>query len=315
MQLVIRNAEAALGDMIALAMAKSPSMRFVLLANPFKDAPRIGLDMQGRQISLENEIAFQEKMWVGSVKSAFAENIDDPFIMMFVCHDRDVVVLSRLLTRRSYTAILECPLLKPYLAPPSGGAGDLLEVGYDHEAITGIVAAKKTALAAQLAAKAEEGAAGFNAARVRRELYENGMRTLARRRAARKGPIVMIVDDDQFTTTLVKRTLSDYEIFATASAEAALSDYVHCAPDIVFLDIELPDANGHEILKALLDIDPDAHVVMLSGNGNHANIERAIKSGAKGFVGKPFNAAHLIKHVRTTPSVARKLSNRELASS
>lgn len=313
MQVILRNAEQALEDMVAVARQKSPSMRFVLMANPFKDAPRTGYDTQGRKISLENEVAFQEKMWLGSVKAAFTENVDDPFMMMFVCHDRDVVVLSRLMTRRAYTAILECPLLKPYLAPPSGGAGDLLEVGYDHVAIAAVVAAKKAAQAAAAAAVAGESLAGFDAAQARREMYENGVKSLSRRRAARKKSVVMIIDDDQFTTTLVKRILADYDVAVAASAETALKDYVYAAPDIVFLDIELPDMNGHEILKTLREVDPEAYVVMLSGNGNQANIQRAVQAGAKGFVGKPFNAAHLIKHVRTSPFVARKHTDQELA--
>ena len=77
--------------------------------------------------------------------------------------------------------------------------------------------------------------------------------------------------------------------------------YVTHAPDVLFLDIELPDITGHDVLQKVLEMDPDAFVIMLSGNGNKENIFKAMKTGAKGFVGKPFTKDKLLQYILKCP--------------
>ena len=61
----------------------------------------------------------------------------------------------------------------------------------------------------------------------------------------------------------------------------------------LILDINLPDVTGHDLLERILLIDPDAHVIMLSGNADQTNIVQAMSKGAKGFIAKPFELKEL----------------------
>lgn len=121
---------------------------------------------------------------------------------------------------------------------------------------------------------------------------------------------VMIVEDDPLTRRIVSHTFKkDYALICARDANDAVADYLMYAPDVVFLDIGLPDASGFAVLRQILACDPDAYIVMFSGNSYPENIDRATKEGASGFVAKPFrkNDLHqfikgsMIHHHKHTP--------------
>ena len=117
-------------------------------------------------------------------------------------------------------------------------------------------------------------------------------------RQGRMKPQVMVIEDDAFTRTLVTNIMKkQYAIEGTGVPMEALQMYVRLAPDVLFLDINLPDVTGHELLTRILELDPDAFVVMLSGNADKENITKAIGAGAKGFVGKPFTKEKLLQYI------------------
>lgn len=102
-------------------------------------------------------------------------------------------------------------------------------------------------------------------------------------------PEVMLIEDDEFSRRLVEGALGKLcQVTALGSAVDALDVYLLRAPDILFLDINLPDVTGHELLERIMAFDQDAYVVMLSGNGDRKNVLDAMGLGAKGFVVKPF---------------------------
>ncbi|MDG1286215.1 MAG: response regulator [Rickettsiales bacterium] len=114
---------------------------------------------------------------------------------------------------------------------------------------------------------------------------------------------VMVVEDDLFSRKLVCNALEKHHSTTVVeNGYAALTTYVSAAPDIIFLDIDLPDISGHEICAKLMEIDPKAHIIMLSGNGDRENVMRAIEQGAKGFVGKPFSREKLLQHIQKCPT-------------
>lgn len=130
---------------------------------------------------------------------------------------------------------------------------------------------------------------------------------LAKRRADRKHANILIVDDDQLCRTLVGNVLRhDFEVHFAKNGAEALKEYLLCTPDVLFLDIGLPDINGHEILECLFQIDPDAYVIMLSGRKDKENIVRALETGAQGFIGKPFTRNKLFEYIQKSPFVAMK---------
>jgi len=118
---------------------------------------------------------------------------------------------------------------------------------------------------------------------------------------------ILIVEDDGFSRKLIRNILNkEYEVIDVEDGKDALQSYALISPDVTFLDIDLPDVSGHEILTTILKIDPEAYIVMLSGNSDQDNVIRAIKAGAKGFVTKPFQKDRLFKYISDCASVVGK---------
>jgi CheY-like chemotaxis protein len=108
-------------------------------------------------------------------------------------------------------------------------------------------------------------------------------------RAARMPLHVMVVEDDPLTRRLVTGAFKDaYALITAENAQEAIANYLLHAPDIVFLDIGLPDTSGFEVLHQIMAIDSDAYVVMFSGNSYLDNVTAALNEGASGFIAKPF---------------------------
>lgn len=108
-------------------------------------------------------------------------------------------------------------------------------------------------------------------------------------RGARLPAHVMIVEDDLLTQRMVTGTFKDnYALITAANAQEAVANYMMHAPDIVFLDIGLPDVSGFDVLHQIMKNDPNAYVVMFSGNSYLDNVAAAMSGGASGFISKPF---------------------------
>ena len=127
------------------------------------------------------------------------------------------------------------------------------------------------------------------------------------RREKREKPGILVVEDDPFSQRLVSKSLEDnFDIYAAVTGQEAVSAYIRHAPDMVFLDIGLPDASGLDVLLKIFEIDAQAHIVMLSGSGSRDNILKAVENGAKGFVGKPFTREKLLQYINKCPFVQAK---------
>lgn len=110
---------------------------------------------------------------------------------------------------------------------------------------------------------------------------------------------VMVIEDDPFSRRLVENVLQDsYGLTMLADADTALESYARKAPHILFLDINLPNVTGYDVLQRILALDPSAYIVMLSGNSDKESIMKAMQNGAKGFVGKPFTKEKLVQYIQ-----------------
>ncbi|NBX03567.1 MAG: response regulator [Alphaproteobacteria bacterium] len=110
---------------------------------------------------------------------------------------------------------------------------------------------------------------------------------------------VLLVEDDQLTRRLASNVLkNDYRLVTAANAEEAVLAYLLHSPDIVFLDINLPDHNGFSVLKSLMKCDNNAYIVMFSCNGYSDNVIDALNIGAKGFITKPFHKELFWHYIR-----------------
>lgn len=102
---------------------------------------------------------------------------------------------------------------------------------------------------------------------------------------------IMIVDDAAFMRITIKNMLtkSEHEVVGEAeNGKVAVERYKALNPDIVTMDITMPEMDGLEALKQIVAYDPGAKVIMVSAMGQEAMVRDAVMSGAKGFIVKPF---------------------------
>lgn len=112
---------------------------------------------------------------------------------------------------------------------------------------------------------------------------------------------ILIVDDAAFMRMMIKDTLkkNGYENLLEASdGEIAVQTYKTENPDLVILDITMPNKNGLDALKEIRQIDPSAKIVMCSAMGQESMVVEAIRNGAKDFIVKPFKAERVLKTVQ-----------------
>jgi UDP-3-O-[3-hydroxymyristoyl] N-acetylglucosamine deacetylase len=119
--------------------------------------------------------------------------------------------------------------------------------------------------------------------------------------------LVLIVDDEPGILTTLSQILADegYRTITTTSGEEAVHLFREQRPEVVFLDIWLPDWDGLETLQALRDIDPNAMVIMMSGHGTSETAVKAIKMGAQDYLEKP------LSYDRTVRAVEEALKTRQ----
>jgi two-component system chemotaxis response regulator CheY len=101
----------------------------------------------------------------------------------------------------------------------------------------------------------------------------------------------MIVDDAAFMRITIKNMLQKSEHVVVGEAEngrIAVEKYLELKPDIVTMDITMPEMDGLAALKAIRKDDPNAKVIMVSAMGQEAMVRDAVLNGAKGFIVKPF---------------------------
>ena len=112
--------------------------------------------------------------------------------------------------------------------------------------------------------------------------------------------LILIVDDAKFARVITKKALQNggYDnIIEATTAAGALEAFQENKPDLTLLDITLPDNTDLTLLKKLLEIDPQASIVINSAIGQELIIMDAFKGGAKDFIVKPFDEKEFIKIV------------------
>ncbi|SDM33683.1 response regulator [Halarsenatibacter silvermanii] len=107
---------------------------------------------------------------------------------------------------------------------------------------------------------------------------------------------VLVTDDAAFMRMTLKNTLSDegFEVVAEAeNGKDAIEKYREHNPDLVTMDITMPEVDGLEATKEILAEDPEAKIVMVSAMGQQKMVIEAIEAGAQDFIVKPFDDARI----------------------
>lgn len=111
---------------------------------------------------------------------------------------------------------------------------------------------------------------------------------------------LLIVDDAAFMRLSIRNMLLKYEIEVVgeaANGAIGVEMYKQLRPDIVTMDITMPEMSGIEALKAIKAFDPQAKVIMISAMGQEGMVKEAIVSGAKTFIVKPFKEEFLYQTI------------------
>ncbi len=242
------------------------------------------------------------------ITSFIYNNIDDQQGSIFVCEDKDIFILARGLGA-PFIKLLENTLLPPTSQPAhSFKLATLSEVRVARHKILKIVEAKLKIIQTQKKKEQQEQEKNRHAknrkAVLDQPIAATLIETLTQRRKERETNEILVVEDDPFSRKLILNAFPDtYNVSLAEDGQNAIAQYFIKAPDVLFLDIGLPDIDGHDVLEKVLKHDPQAFIIMLSGKGDKENIMKAIQNGAKGFVGKPFTRDKLFQYIEKSPHI------------
>ena len=112
---------------------------------------------------------------------------------------------------------------------------------------------------------------------------------------------ILICDDAAFMRMMIKDILTKNGYTVVGEAEngaKAVEKYAELKPDLVLMDITMPEMDGIQALKKIKEADPSATVIMCSAMGQKEMVIESIQSGAKDFIVKPFQADRVLEAVR-----------------
>ena len=112
-------------------------------------------------------------------------------------------------------------------------------------------------------------------------------------------PMILVVDDDRLTRWSLSRILKreGYRLDEAASIAESLTAIDRRRPDLILLDVRLPDGDGFALLKTIRGSHPGLPVVMMTAHANRGTAETALALGACAHLGKPCDPAELLSTV------------------
>lgn len=112
---------------------------------------------------------------------------------------------------------------------------------------------------------------------------------------------ILICDDAAFMRMMIKDILSKngYNVAGEAeNGQKAIEKYKELSPDLVLMDITMPEMDGIQALKEIRKLDGNAQIIMCSAMGQQAMVIESIQAGAKDFIVKPFQAERVLEAVK-----------------
>lgn len=112
---------------------------------------------------------------------------------------------------------------------------------------------------------------------------------------------ILIVDDNAFMRRMLKDILENngFQVVGEAgNGQEAINLYQQLKPDLVTMDITMPDMDGVEAVENILNIDPNARIIMVSAMNQRIFVMKAIQLGAKDYVTKPFQQERILQSIK-----------------
>jgi len=126
------------------------------------------------------------------------------------------------------------------------------------------------------------------------------------RKAYHPDLVILVVEDQMMFIKDIKHALPQHKIVFARTVEEAKSRYDDCLPDLTFIDIDLPDGNGFELLDHIHACEPEAYTVMLTGSKICEDVARSQLKGAQGYIIKPFTKSKIEQTVEKYLDVREK---------
>jgi len=119
---------------------------------------------------------------------------------------------------------------------------------------------------------------------------------------------VLVIDDDALSIELVKAVLTfdNLEIYSTTDAKSGLEMVTQHRPQVILLDLVMPDVHGMELLERILEIDPGADVILMTGHYSTDSAVEAIQKGAYDYLTKPIPIDRLHQKIEAWLSAAQR---------
>ena len=108
---------------------------------------------------------------------------------------------------------------------------------------------------------------------------------------------IVIADDNDMMRSILRGMLrgEEYDVIGEArNGLAAVEIAERLKPDIIGMDVMMPDKNGIEALVEIKRANPEIEIIMVTGNSDPETVQESIQNGACGFIIKPFNAARVL---------------------
>ncbi|MGL4800535.1 MAG: response regulator [Cellulosilyticaceae bacterium] len=116
----------------------------------------------------------------------------------------------------------------------------------------------------------------------------------------------LVVDDAAFMRTVLKKMLTEagYEVLGEAgNGMEAIQLAEQLKPDMMTLDITMPEMDGLQAIEGILRVSPDTQIIMCSAMGQQSKVVEAIKKGAKDFIVKPFEKTRVLQAISKVSSL------------
>ncbi len=241
-----------------------------------------------------------------TIQKFITKNIHGHIYNLYLCEDKDIFIIASGVSTKQVDALdSDISDFFIYNDPNKKNIVSILKLSTSHLEAMSLVESKiKDQIEfkpTQNDKKEEEKATDTNN-EINMSIYSELIKTIPSRRLEHSTTEILIIEDDSFIRQLLSKSFKKgLNISIAKNGIEGLKTYITKAPDILFLDIGLPDISGHEVLQKVIQYDPEAFIVMLSGKSDKENIVHALKLGAKGFIGKPFTPAKLMEYIEKSP--------------
>lgn len=295
MQIVTENAEKQLYGFVEEIRHEANSWECVHIG-----LSRLQTDMQKKSEEVKEASEYKE-IFYRLIESTIYEPLKQEDGKVFICADNDAFVVLK----PSSKAILDklYKLADLFVFEHLRGIYAIYNLGKKHDHVM-MLARAKIKVAAMLHIKTLMDDDTISAKIFDLEQLE--IRINSRKHRIKNS--ILLVDDDKRVLEIMRGFVPyDCKCHIAVNGKEAVLKYIQEMPDIVFMDLHMPDMDGIETFSLLKDLDDDVCVVMISASSNPSNVMLAKNVGAVGFMAKPFTEEMLHHYINKSPTIYHKV--------